>query len=64
MMHETEDAALVFIDGPLKLFVRPATRRELFDALDRMKRYLEVAAGQFEQAANAKVCGEILGRIE
>jgi hypothetical protein len=37
---------LVFIDGPLTVFVKEASEQEILDAAERIQRYLVVAAKQ------------------
>lgn len=48
-LHEHDEDALCFIDGPLKLFIREATKEEILEAFKRLSRYILIAALQLDE---------------
>ena len=46
MRHNPFDARCVFVDGPIAVFVHPATQQEILDSYARIARYIAVAAEQ------------------
>lgn len=45
---------LVFIDGPLTLFIKEATEQEILDAAARIQRYIAVAAQQLGARSDSR----------
>jgi len=53
--HDIADGSLLFIDGPLKVFVeRTGTGLEIMEAYERIGRYVRVAACELQNERERK----------